>query len=236
MKTTILLTKEDITTTKCGLHYVINAKGGISLNFTPDAVEEFVNDVTLIKSMEVSETSKMPFKAACEAIKSGSHQIEKDCDNLDLLRDVLKEAGIGTSHSEKFVYFGKYSEGVHFNRTDKEDNLPIIKLSEIMPKEEKMKYDALAEMEKLRYKIERQQKRIDKIVKVADSIVKIFKDDEQVQFSFDVPVKEKEVELVVGRWYKRVPKGHENYILFCFAGFGSFKITALIQKESGAMI
>lgn len=44
MELVILLTKEDIQTTKIGLHYAIKAKG-VTINFTPDALEEFVNDV-----------------------------------------------------------------------------------------------------------------------------------------------------------------------------------------------
>jgi len=98
-----------------------------------------------MKALILGDTSKMPFKAACEAIKHGTHQIEKDCNNLDLLRDVLKEAF--PEHAMLEVYLNeKISRGdivfkrhyarlkelaIHYYGVD----LPIIKLSEIMPKE-----------------------------------------------------------------------------------------------------
>lgn len=51
MKLAILLTKEDIQTSKIGNHYEISS-GDITINFTPEAVEEFINDVKYIHNQE----------------------------------------------------------------------------------------------------------------------------------------------------------------------------------------
>lgn len=48
MTTAILLTKEDITTVKIGYHYQITCIGGTMINFTPEALDEFLKDIESI--------------------------------------------------------------------------------------------------------------------------------------------------------------------------------------------
>lgn len=150
------------------------------------------------------------FIDAVNAIKSGSHQIEKDCDNLDLLRDVLKEAFPEDEYDINIDPHCAFSKSINFYRRMKitntqwgadeynETGLPIIKLSQIMPKEVNVGFDGLVQIQKLNEKIERQQKRIDRIVKTADAIVAKLKKDDAPQ------VEEKPVELEVG-YEKKIP-------------------------------
>jgi len=183
---------------------------------------------TQMKALILGDTSKMPFKAACEAIKHGTHQIEKDCDNLDLLRDVLKEAFPEDTDRNvtgtNFKAWDKINSEKFMSRTYPFDFLPIIKLSEIMTKEENVGFDFLMEMSKLNEKIDRQKKRIDKIVKVADSMVKKLNEQKELISQRDCvgrelkitpiegvfqhvgnPVEEKPVELFSDRWTEIFP-------------------------------
>lgn len=45
----LLITKEDIETTKIGLHYQIKTKEGVTINFTPDALDELIADYEALK-------------------------------------------------------------------------------------------------------------------------------------------------------------------------------------------
>jgi len=91
---------------------------------------------TQMKALILGDTSKMPFKAACEAIKHGTHQIEKDCDNLDLLNQILHDA-FGSACKSQGSAACYYKAGLYWVGNSGPNSLPIIKLSEIMPKEEK---------------------------------------------------------------------------------------------------
>lgn len=44
----ICLTKEDITTEKLGTHYQIVTKDNLIVNFTRDALQEFIKDVSFL--------------------------------------------------------------------------------------------------------------------------------------------------------------------------------------------
>lgn len=48
----ICLTKEDIETTPNGLHYNITTKSGLIVNFTPEAVDEFIADIKAIREAQ----------------------------------------------------------------------------------------------------------------------------------------------------------------------------------------
>jgi len=91
-----------------------------------------------MKALILGDTSKMPFKAAVSAVSDRSHQIQNDCDNFDLLGQLSDEI----FQSRLFVsYHNFYFKGSKHNEwstavTADYANLPIIKLSEIMPKEE----------------------------------------------------------------------------------------------------
>jgi hypothetical protein len=52
MQIVILLTKEDIATVPCGSHYVIKAQNGIVINFTPEALDQFVKDINFLKKAQ----------------------------------------------------------------------------------------------------------------------------------------------------------------------------------------
>jgi hypothetical protein len=52
---TIKFEKEDITTFKCGFNYLIEGKNNISLIFTPDALEELLQDYNHIINREKVE-------------------------------------------------------------------------------------------------------------------------------------------------------------------------------------
>ena len=45
MKVILIVTKEDINTTLCGLNYVVTAENGMILNFTKEAIEELHKDM-----------------------------------------------------------------------------------------------------------------------------------------------------------------------------------------------
>lgn len=60
MRIVLLLQKEDIQTNKMGCHYEIKASNGVSINFTPDALEEFLKDVEFIKSCEADKKPVFP--------------------------------------------------------------------------------------------------------------------------------------------------------------------------------
>lgn len=56
MQFTVHLTKEDIVTSKIGLHYQITPEGiPIVINFTPEAIAELVNDYNAIRKEEKEE-------------------------------------------------------------------------------------------------------------------------------------------------------------------------------------
>jgi hypothetical protein len=55
MEIRILLTKEDISTRKLGLHYEIITRKGVVINFSPDALDEFLNDINALKEIESAE-------------------------------------------------------------------------------------------------------------------------------------------------------------------------------------
>lgn len=164
------------------------------------------------------DTAKFPFKAAVAAVRDGSHQIEKDCDNLDLLRDVLKEAFPEDSDEPKDKYFKIWNE-VNVRKFCSKNlpfiNLQIIKLSEIMPKEAKLNPCALCTYET-------SSKGENALVQLCD-----YHNNGKAQFSFDVPVapqvEEKPVELEIGRWYwvDRSGKIWDDYkALVFFQGHG----------------
>ena len=58
MEIIICLTKEDINTRKFGGHYEIITESGFRINFTEEALEEFLGDVANLKSMPVENTEK----------------------------------------------------------------------------------------------------------------------------------------------------------------------------------
>ena len=58
MEMIICLTKEDVETSMAGEHYLIKTPNGVSINFTPDALEEFLNDVAEIKAFNEAHFSE----------------------------------------------------------------------------------------------------------------------------------------------------------------------------------
>ena len=60
MTTTICLTKEDIVTTKMGNHFEIKPTGtNLCINLTPDAVDEFIKDIQVLRKMETPAENKL---------------------------------------------------------------------------------------------------------------------------------------------------------------------------------
>lgn len=55
MLVTLTLTKDDILTKMMGLHYEIITPMGIVINFSPDALEEFLNDIKSIKEWKKNQ-------------------------------------------------------------------------------------------------------------------------------------------------------------------------------------
>jgi hypothetical protein len=49
MELCIILNKEDVKTNKLGTHYEIRT-GNITINFSPEALEEFIKDIQEIKA------------------------------------------------------------------------------------------------------------------------------------------------------------------------------------------
>jgi len=180
----------------------------------------------------MKDYAKMPFKAAVEAVRHGTHQIEKDCDNLDLLRDVLKEAfpedkSIPTASANFYYkYFKKEEWGGATKATWK--NLPIIKLSEIMPKEEITKTECESRAEFLFGKDGAETiEKIDKIYNLLMEQKELISQRDCIGRELKItpiegtfqhvgnPVEEKPVELVDGKWYKSTVK---NGSLFEYLG------------------
>jgi hypothetical protein len=56
----ICLTKEDITTKKCGLHYEIVTKHNLIVNFTRDALQEFIKDVSFLLEDAIKKETDVP--------------------------------------------------------------------------------------------------------------------------------------------------------------------------------
>lgn len=48
----LTLDKSDIKTEPMGNHYQIKTPSGLVINFTPDAVDEFINDIQAIREIQ----------------------------------------------------------------------------------------------------------------------------------------------------------------------------------------
>ncbi len=57
MKIVQLLTQEDIKTRQVGSHYEIMVNENLTINFTPGAVDEFINDIRSIREFEKKKNS-----------------------------------------------------------------------------------------------------------------------------------------------------------------------------------
>lgn len=85
MEMVIILSKEDIQTGKCGDHTEINTGKGITINFAPDALQEFLNDIG-------AEMKELPAEVKLEARKMevltaiSTHNAQ-----LSILADELRE-------------------------------------------------------------------------------------------------------------------------------------------------
>lgn len=60
MEITISLSVYDVATQKCGRHYEIVTPKGITINFSPDALDEFLNDIKAIKEEESKKIINEP--------------------------------------------------------------------------------------------------------------------------------------------------------------------------------
>lgn len=72
MKVIICLTKEDIQTEPCGLHFTVKSPSGFELNFTGEAIEELYADY--IKITERKQEMSMTSFAGAMAMKALSKE------------------------------------------------------------------------------------------------------------------------------------------------------------------
>jgi len=179
------------------------------------------------------KTIKYPFTAAVNAVKSGSHQIEKDCNNLDLLRDVLKEAFPEQTIFEPKLVNLKYFR-MHLHVTNNFDNhagtscnnsnanLPIIKLSEIMPKEVNVPLMAInAAIEAIERPELNIYQEIDRSIEILKACKRQLKKQAQDKMVDEIKqsvkeFEEKPFELEAEKWYVGIkPDGSKSgYIAF----------------------
>jgi len=109
---------------------------------------EITKEVFADKILQLFQPSEQwKFIDAVNAVKSGSHQIERDCDNLDLLKAVLKAAFPKDHFNQKELdgigfYKWKRACFIDYKNTFSQDKctLPLIKLSEIQPEEVKINH------------------------------------------------------------------------------------------------
>jgi hypothetical protein len=149
-----------------------------------------------MKALILGDTSKMPFKAACEAIKHGSHQLHLDKSGEVSAAEILNESNLyfssGTSIGD---YLYKINDCTKYQKDKPFPGVPIIKLSEIMPKEGKLNPCALCTYET-------SSRGENALVQLCD-----YHNNNEVKITFDITVEEKPVELEVGKWYKTPANG-----------------------------
>jgi len=155
---------------------------------------------------------KWNFKYVVAAVRDGSHQIEKDCCNPVLINEIYSDI-LGRNPNSEVLRFSKM-EGISLHsRVWNFENLPIIKLSEIMPKEEsdiptderldklhKLFCDTLKLSDKIAKNIDQSNKLKSKQQELIERQKELISQRDCI--GRDIPVEEKPVELEVERWYK----------------------------------
>ncbi len=138
------LRKIALDTIDLGIHQIMMQPNfGKTVNIISENRSKLERLFSLI--LDVPKSEQWLFKEAVAAVSSGSHQIERDCDNIELLKEVLKEVFPNDNSVEdlqgvfKFYFNSNGKNGFDYDCSDdiNESKMYTLKLSEIQPKEVK---------------------------------------------------------------------------------------------------